>query len=100
MPDDKYWVEIIRDSLADYSGRVVGEEAGGAEFIDNIVTVVETRLVNLAKFKTSGLGEVLDTETVFVPLGAIPSGHTSAWQGPILIDGISVATDMFRRAIP
>jgi surface antigen len=99
-PPEAYYVEIIRDQLSGFEGRVSNEEAGGSRFIGNEQTTLDGQLVNLAKFEElKPRGTVLDSTPRFVALGEAPASAAVEWTGVVLIDGVLVAVQMFREPL-
>lgn len=92
---DPYFIEIIRDSLTEYGGRVSDEEVGAAKFVENRVTVLDNKVTNLATFLPLEPGTI-PTTAYFVPYGQLPSGKAADWNGVILVDGKNVAASMYR----
>lgn len=95
MSTQSYLVEIFRESLTDYEGRVRDEEAGGAQFNGNSVAVFEGRITNLTSFEVLPPGQVLN-EPTFVPAEQVPTGLQAAWTGVVLIGNANVAVSMLR----
>lgn len=98
--EEEYYVEIIRDKLSGFEGRVSNEESGGSIFVNNVQTMLEGKLVNLAKFRELDLGDVPDTTPRFVELGKTPNGSAVEWTGVVLIGGVLTAAEMFRKPVP
>ncbi len=95
MSDETYLVEIVRSSLSGYTNRVVNEEAGASEFVNNRVDALDNQLTNLATFKVLAPGQV-PARPSFVKLGEAPADKPIEWTGVILMDGRNVASQMFR----
>jgi len=96
---EEYYVEIIRDKLSGFEGRISNEEAGASIFLGNEQVTLEGQFVNLAKFRVLD-GEVLETLPQFVELGKAPAGANIEWTGVVLIGGRLVAVEMFRIPLP
>lgn len=90
-----YLVEIIRDSLADFVGRVADEEAGASEFVDNRIATLDNQLVNLATFRELAPGQVPQPPT-FAELGHGPAGQMPVWTGVVMIGSKNLAVSLFR----
>jgi hypothetical protein len=91
-----YLVEIIRDDLAGYAGRVADEEAGASKFVNNRVGMLDGILVNLATFSELKDGDQLLPEPTFVPVGQVPTGKSAEWTGVVLLKNLNVAVSMYR----
>jgi len=74
-----------------------GEEASGAQFLGNVVTVVEGAPTNLVKFRRLAPGE---TESGVVHVAglaaALPQGRNHVWSGAVLIGATSTAVRISR----
>ena len=99
MDVEEYYVEIIRDKLSGFEGRVSDEEAGGSIFVSNEQIMLEGKLVNLAKFRALDL-DMPDTTPRFVELGKTPAESTVEWTGVVLVGGVLTAAEMFRNPLP
>lgn len=97
MPDAVlYKVEIIRKTLPTFGEAVSFVEAGGLQFIGNLVSVLDGNLVNLASFKPLSEEQETPNDPIFVEMGKEPGGSKILWTGVVLIDNSNIAVSMYR----
>jgi hypothetical protein len=94
--DNEYLIEVIRDSLEGFSGRIADEEAGASTFLENQVMVIDGVEVNVARFAMLTGGDTLPDTPTFVAIGGVPEGKVAQWTGVIRLRGANMSAAMFR----
>ncbi|UXI70535.1 hypothetical protein [Tahibacter amnicola] len=98
-----YYRTIPTDRTVDeISNLIIGEEAGGSQFVENKVSVLKessedrsNTLKNLAKFLE--LDDSIPARPVVILAGADkPQGKSLVWNGVMLVQGVMKVVEIYR----